>query len=60
MHLVVSLFQLQITTNMLKAERHTYILKKIHEELKTNTIDLAKELQISEDTVRKRFKRTTQ
>jgi DeoR/GlpR family transcriptional regulator of sugar metabolism len=53
MHLVVSLFQLQITTNMLKAERHTYILKKIHEELKINTIDLAKELQISEDTVRR-------
>jgi DeoR/GlpR family transcriptional regulator of sugar metabolism len=53
MHLVVSLFQLQITRNMLKAERHSYILKKIHEELKINTIDLAKELEISEDTIRR-------
>lgn len=38
---------------MLKAERHSYILKKLHEELKLNTIELAVELNISEDTVRR-------
>jgi DeoR/GlpR family transcriptional regulator of sugar metabolism len=38
---------------MLKAERHSFILKKIHEELKLNTIDLALELEISEDTIRR-------
>jgi DeoR/GlpR family transcriptional regulator of sugar metabolism len=38
---------------MLKAERHSYILNKIHEELKLNTIDLAVELKISEDTIRR-------
>lgn len=38
---------------MLKNERHSYIIKKIHEELKINTIDLALELKISEDTVRR-------
>ncbi|MBP6424723.1 MAG: DeoR/GlpR transcriptional regulator [Flavobacterium sp.] len=38
---------------MLKAERHLYILKKIQENLKIYTIDLALELEISEDTVRR-------
>ncbi len=38
---------------MLKAERHSYIMNKIQEEAKINTIDLALELKISEDTVRR-------
>lgn len=38
---------------MLKAERHLYILNKIQEDLKIYTIDLAVELKISEDTVRR-------
>ena len=38
---------------MLKAERHSYIMNKIKEELKINTIHLALELEISEDTVRR-------
>lgn len=38
---------------MLKAERHSYILNKLHQEAKINTIDLAIELSISEDTIRR-------
>lgn len=38
---------------MLKAERHSYIMNKIGNESKINTIDLALELKISEDTVRR-------
>lgn len=38
---------------MLKKERHSHILKKLHSESKLNTIDLATELAISEDTIRR-------
>ena len=38
---------------MLKAERHKYIMDKLVEEQKVNTINLAKDLNISEDSVRR-------
>ncbi|RTY87373.1 DeoR/GlpR family DNA-binding transcription regulator [Flavobacterium sp. RSP15] len=38
---------------MLKVERHKYILGKLHENQKVSTIDLALELSISEDTIRR-------
>lgn len=38
---------------MLKAERHNYIMSKILEEQKINTIELAQELKLSEDTIRR-------
>ncbi len=38
---------------MLKAERHKYILNKLFEDQKVNTIDLALELNISEDSIRR-------
>jgi len=38
---------------MLKAERHNYIMAKILEEQKVNTIELAQELKLSEDTIRR-------
>jgi DeoR/GlpR family transcriptional regulator of sugar metabolism len=38
---------------MLKVERHKYILCKLHENQKVSTIDLALELSISEDTIRR-------
>jgi DeoR/GlpR family transcriptional regulator of sugar metabolism len=38
---------------MLKVERHNYIISKILEEQKINTIELAQELKISEDTIRR-------
>jgi DeoR/GlpR family transcriptional regulator of sugar metabolism len=38
---------------MLKAERHKYIMDKLVEEQKVNTINLALDLNISEDTIRR-------
>lgn len=38
---------------MLKAERHNYIMAKILEEQKVDTIELAQELKLSEDTIRR-------
>ncbi|SHG31728.1 transcriptional regulator, DeoR family [Flavobacterium segetis] len=38
---------------MLKAERHTYIMTKLDAEQRVSTIDLAHELGISEDSVRR-------
>lgn len=38
---------------MLKAERHNYIMAKILEEKKVDTIELAQELKLSEDTIRR-------
>jgi DeoR/GlpR family transcriptional regulator of sugar metabolism len=38
---------------MLKSERHNYIKAKILEEQKVNTIELAQELKLSEDTIRR-------
>ncbi|MDD5151206.1 MAG: DeoR/GlpR family DNA-binding transcription regulator [Flavobacterium sp.] len=38
---------------MLKSERHNYIMDKMLKEHKINTIELAKELKLSEDTVRR-------
>lgn len=40
---------------MLKRERHQYIMNKFQEVEKINTIDLALELNISEDTIRRDF-----
>jgi DeoR/GlpR family transcriptional regulator of sugar metabolism len=40
---------------MLKRERHQYIMDKFQETEKINTIDLAIELRISEDTIRRDF-----
>jgi DeoR/GlpR family transcriptional regulator of sugar metabolism len=40
---------------MLKRERHQYIINKFQEVEKINTIDLALELAISEDTIRRDF-----
>jgi DeoR/GlpR family transcriptional regulator of sugar metabolism len=40
---------------MLKRERHQYIMNKFQEVEKINTIDLALELEISEDTIRRDF-----
>ncbi|SFD65998.1 DeoR/GlpR family DNA-binding transcription regulator [Flavobacterium phragmitis] len=40
---------------MLKRERHQYIMNKFQEVEKINTIDLAQELKISEDTIRRDF-----
>ena len=38
---------------MLKAKRHKYIMDKLVEEQKVNTINLALDLNISEDTIRR-------
>jgi DeoR/GlpR family transcriptional regulator of sugar metabolism len=38
---------------MLKAERHKYIMDKLVEEQKVNTINLAQDLNISEDSIRR-------
>lgn len=38
---------------MLKVERHNYIIAKILKEQKVNTIELAQELKLSEDTIRR-------
>ncbi|RTY84758.1 DeoR/GlpR transcriptional regulator [Flavobacterium sp. GSP27] len=38
---------------MLKVERHKYIMGKLHENQKVSTINLALELNISEDTIRR-------
>lgn len=38
---------------MLKSERHNYIMAKMLKDQKINTIELAKELKLSEDTVRR-------
>ena len=38
---------------MLKAERHKYIMDKLVEEQKVNTINLSIELSVSEDTIRR-------
>ena len=38
---------------MLKVERHNYIMSKILEEQKIDTIELAQELKLSEDTIRR-------
>jgi len=38
---------------MLKSERHNYIISKILEEQKVNTIELAQELELSVDTIRR-------
>jgi DeoR/GlpR family transcriptional regulator of sugar metabolism len=38
---------------MLKVERHNYIMTKIHKEQKVSTIELAQELKLSEDTIRR-------
>jgi DeoR/GlpR family transcriptional regulator of sugar metabolism len=41
--------------NMLKKERHQFIMDKFQDVEKINTIDLALELDISEDTIRRDF-----
>ena len=38
---------------MLKVERHNYIMAKILKEQKVSTIELAQELKLSEDTIRR-------
>ena len=38
---------------MLKAERHNYIMTKLAEEHRVNTIQLAVELEVSEDSIRR-------
>lgn len=50
------MLDVKIFIEMLKAERHNYIMNKLHEEQKVVTTNLALALDLSEDTVRRDLK----